>query len=49
MVQRKEGEQRMMKRELPGRRTKGRPQQRFMGVVRECIQMVGVTEDAGIV
>lgn len=48
-MQRKEGEQRKMKMELSGRRTKGRPQQRFMGVVKECMQMVGVTEDAGIV
>lgn len=36
--------QRKLKIELPGRRKRGRPQRRFMGVMREDVQRVGVTE-----
>ncbi|PME06485.1 hypothetical protein A8A06_13560 [Escherichia coli] len=37
--------QRMLKMELPGRRRRGRPQRRFMDVVKEDMQRVGVREE----
>ncbi|KAG2462952.1 YSM6 protein, partial [Polypterus senegalus] len=35
---------RMLRIELPGKRKRGRPKRRFMGVVREDLQVMGVTE-----
>ena len=47
-VQRRDGEyisRRMMRLELPGRRSGGRPKRRFMGVVTEDMTLVGVREE----
>ena len=48
-VQRRDSEyigRRMIKVEPPGRRQRGRPKRRFLDVVRENMQVVGVTEEA---
>lgn len=47
-MKRKDGRyigQRMLIMQLPGKRRKGRPQRRFMDVVTEDVQRVGVTEE----
>ena len=36
---------RLMRLELPDRRTRGRPKRRFMGVVKEDVKLVGVREE----
>ena len=36
---------RILEGELPGRRKRGRPKRRFLSVVKEEIQLVGVTEE----
>ena len=36
---------RMLRLELPGRRSRGRPKRRFMDVVREDMKLVGVREE----
>ena len=36
---------RMLRLELPGRRSRGRPKRRFMDVVREDMKLVGVSEE----
>ena len=46
-VQRRDHEhigRRMMRLELPARRSRGRPKKRFMNVVKEDVKLVGVTE-----
>lgn len=35
----------MMEMELPGRWKRGRPQRRFMGVVNDDVEVVGVREE----
>ena len=47
-VQRRDSEYisgRMMRLELPGRRSRGRPKRRFMDVVKEDMKLVGVREE----
>lgn len=47
-VQRRDSEysgRRMLRMELPGRRSRGRPKSRFMDGVKEDVKVVGVRED----